>query len=200
MVQKVAASRRSVRESIKMFTCFNIPAVLEGRPFEDQIAILNRGLGLNLSPNNDPRDPLQRPSSPSVTAAASLSTSAPKSRSYPMNFEEVHRFLDRNNKRDPKIIEVLILALSNTIDGMAVAKWRDVRALYNGMTWGAFGRGPRSALHRSLRDIVHDPKAVLLWEGPRWTKDANGDWVDGELRIDGPAVETLRTALGRAES
>ena len=151
---------------------FDIRAVLEGRSFDDQLAILNRGFGLNLSRNNNSHEALSRPLSSGTPVASSLSLDRQKSRSYQMNFEETQKFIERTNKRDPKMIEVLSMAVNNVSDSIGAAKWPDVKVLYGGMKWGDFGHGPRSALHRSLRDIVNDPKAGLTLGGPpmdeRW--------------------------------
>ena len=62
--------------------------------------------------------------------------------------------------------------------------------------WVQFARGRLGGLHRSLSSIIGQPKSTLIWEGEGWFEDEEGDYSSGTLAIDGPAVRSLRIALG----
>lgn len=116
-------------------------------------------------------------------------------RSHALTVEQATELL---SKTDSVMIEVIKAAVSNVAEGVATIDWLRVKKITGGLAYGPFGRGALSGLHRSLRSIVGDRKAVLLWTRAGWKSDGQGDWAQGEFLIDGPAVAALRIALGIA--
>lgn len=175
--------------------------ILTPLPVQWRVVALQSALGLSLGTETQ---------SFAAGALDGAATHAPKpaapvaqpaaARSYPVTVQVAREVVKRQEK-DSVMIQILRMAVSNIVAGVAIVDWKDVRPLTGDMRWGDFGRRHRSALHRSLRSILREEglqntdRAELLWEAPGWTPDGKGDWLSGELRIDGPAVEAMRIAL-----
>ena len=90
-------------------------------------------------------------------------------------------------------------ALMNEADGIAVIDWSVAKEITGVKNWAQFARGRLGGLHRSLSAILGQPKSTLIWEGDGWVEDGKGDYSSGTLVIDGPAVRSLKVALGIQE-
>lgn len=116
--------------------------------------------------------------------------------SYPLTIEQAR---DLTSKIDSAMVDVLKAAVSNLVNGVAVIKFSDVKACTGVDSWPKFARGYLAGLHRSLRTIVGDRDAKLLfWDDydNSWLKNEFDDWIEGNLMIDGPVVDTLRGLFG----
>lgn len=99
-------------------------------------------------------------------------------------------------KVDKATVEVIRQALLNERDGVAVIDWSVAKKITGVKNWVQFARGRLGGLHRSLSKIIGQPKSTLIWEGEGWVDDEEGDYSSGTLVIDGPAVRSLKIALG----
>lgn len=113
--------------------------------------------------------------------------------STPINPEQARELIQ---KVDKATVEVIRQALMNEKDGVAVIDWSIAKEITGVENWVQFARGRLGGLHRSLSSIVGQPKSALIWEGEGWVEDDEGDYSSGTLAIDGPAVRSLKIALG----
>lgn len=113
--------------------------------------------------------------------------------STPINPEQARELIQ---KVDKATVEVIRQALVNEKDGVAVIDWSVAKNITGVTNWTQFARGRLGGLHRSLSSIVGQPKSALIWEGEGWVEDEEGDYSSGTLAIDGPAVRSLKIALG----
>jgi hypothetical protein len=102
-------------------------------------------------------------------------------------------------KVDKATVEMIRQALMNEADGIAVIDWSVAKEITGVKNWAQFARGRLGGLHRSLSAILGQPKSTLIWEGDGWVEDGKGDYSSGTLVIDGPAVRSLKVALGIQE-
>lgn len=113
--------------------------------------------------------------------------------STPITSEQARELIQ---KVDKATVEVIRQALMNEKDGVAIIDWSVAKKITGVKNWVQFARGRLGGLHRSLSSIIGQPKSTLIWEGEGWVEDEQGDYSSGTLAIDGPAVRSLKAALG----
>jgi hypothetical protein len=140
-------------------------------------------------------DAIASPSESTDKSDAGDATETASHSSFALTFEQASEL---QSKIDADTWAVIKTAAENVTDGRAIIKWSEIKALTGVTSWTKFAQGRLGGLHRSLRKIAGAPSdAILLWECDEgWIPDGSGDYLEGSLAIDGPAVETLRLLCG----
>lgn len=134
-----------------------------------------------------------------VTPPAAIDQDAP--RSFPLTVSQARAL---KTKLDAATWAVIKEAVSNVENNVGRVDWMKVKELTGVADWTAFAKGRLGGLHRALRGIggvtAVAPKATLFWwdNDDDWVEDDQGDYSEGTLRIDGPALTVLRSVIGVA--
>jgi hypothetical protein len=115
--------------------------------------------------------------------------------SHPLTVDQANQLIQKLND---KTVEVLKEAVKSAENGKAKVSWATVKKITGAPDWTTFAKGRLGGLTRSLRSIVNDDAAVLLWWDDAWAPDPQGDWLgSNEIYIDGPAVPALQAVFAK---
>lgn len=114
------------------------------------------------------------------------------SKSTPVSKAQMEELLSRI---DTKSVQFLKQLAANN----GSITWGEMRSIFGIDTtddWTSFSAGYGKGITRALRNILQDKSARLIWWlDEEWDEEAE-DWDPYHVYIDGPALQTLRQAVG----
>lgn len=137
-------------------------------------------------------------------AANSMKNTSPKSDaetceetalSYPLDDDEATLLLNRVDDRTWNLLKTF--AENSPEPGLAGLHWTKIQALTGSRDWPHFARGVMARIHRDLREITGDPRAVLLLDTEKLDLEGQPSNQGKVVIIHGPAVETLQRNFER---
>ncbi len=122
--------------------------------------------------------------------------------SYPIDTREVGEILDGVEAKTVALLK----RMANNFDPhmqRCWVSWPEAKAVTGSRNYDHFARGRLGGLHKRIRSVTGDKKAILLWsfeEGEegydwKWDEKAN-DYTEGTGFLDGPAALALRDYFG----
>jgi hypothetical protein len=110
-------------------------------------------------------------------------------RSTPLTTPQAERFLATLSKKNADLLKRIAAN-----DGWIT--WGEVKKLYDVGDWSAFKAGPWKEITQTLRDVLNDKSASLVWRNEsEWEGLDEGENEICKIRMDGAALIALREAV-----
>lgn len=110
--------------------------------------------------------------------------------SYPLTLPQTRKLIEGIDDKTAKLLRRIAGNLDE--DGYGYVSWLEAKEVTQTKGWAHFAKGPLSGLHKRLRNITKDSRAVLLLRNEYWSGPEETWGEESTIYIGGPALDALR--------